>query len=87
MDKTLRRVTDIEEQQAETYRYWQSQSILNGEAPLDCSACVAIETHNTARHIEQANPASLGLARNGSLAETGLCQEDAGRCNSRPSER
>jgi hypothetical protein len=27
MDKTIRRVTDIEEQQAETYRYWQSQSI------------------------------------------------------------
>ena len=27
MDKTLRRVTDLDEQQAETYRYWQSQSI------------------------------------------------------------
>ena len=27
MDKTLRRVTDPDEQQAETYRYWQSQSI------------------------------------------------------------
>jgi hypothetical protein len=27
MDKTIRRVTDIDEQQAETYRYWQSQSI------------------------------------------------------------
>lgn len=27
MDKTLRRVTDLEEQQAETYRYWQSRSI------------------------------------------------------------
>jgi len=24
MDKTVRRVTDFEEQQAETYRYWQS---------------------------------------------------------------
>jgi hypothetical protein len=24
MDKTLRRVTDLREQQAETYRYWQS---------------------------------------------------------------
>lgn len=24
MDKTLRRVTDLKEQQAETYRYWQS---------------------------------------------------------------
>ena len=27
MDKTLRRVADPEEQQAESYRYWQSQSI------------------------------------------------------------
>ena len=27
MDKTLRRVTDLEEQKAESYRYWQSQSI------------------------------------------------------------
>lgn len=24
MDKTIRRVTNLEEQQAETYRYWQS---------------------------------------------------------------
>jgi hypothetical protein len=27
MDKTIRRVTDIEEQEAETYRYWQSQPV------------------------------------------------------------
>ena len=27
MDKTLRRVTDLREQQAETYRYWQSQPV------------------------------------------------------------
>jgi hypothetical protein len=27
MDKTLRRVTDPDEQQAETYRYWQSRPI------------------------------------------------------------
>jgi hypothetical protein len=27
MDKTIRRVTDLEEQQAETYRYWQSRSV------------------------------------------------------------
>ena len=27
MDKTIRRVTDPEEQQAETYRYWQSRPI------------------------------------------------------------
>lgn len=27
MDKTLRRVSDIENQEAETYRYWQNQSI------------------------------------------------------------
>jgi len=27
MDKTLRRVTDLEEQQAETYRYWQSRPV------------------------------------------------------------
>ncbi len=25
MDKAIRRVTDFEEQQAETYRYWQSR--------------------------------------------------------------
>ena len=27
MDKTIRRVTDLEEQEAETYRYWQSRPI------------------------------------------------------------
>ncbi len=27
MDKTIRRVTDIEEQQAETYRYWRSRPV------------------------------------------------------------
>lgn len=27
MDKTIRRVTDPEEQQAETYLYWQSLSV------------------------------------------------------------
>ncbi len=27
MDKTIRRVTNLEEQEAETYRYWQSQSV------------------------------------------------------------
>ena len=27
MDKTIRRVTDVEEQEAETYRYWQSRPI------------------------------------------------------------
>ena len=27
MDKTIRRVTDLKEQQAETYRYWQSRTL------------------------------------------------------------
>ena len=27
MDKTIRRVPDFKEQQAETYRYWQSRSV------------------------------------------------------------
>ena len=27
MDKTIRRVTDLKEQQAETYRYWQSRPV------------------------------------------------------------
>lgn len=27
MDKTIRRVTDLDEQQAETYRYWASRPI------------------------------------------------------------
>jgi hypothetical protein len=27
MDKTIRRVTDLEEQQAEAYRYWQSRTV------------------------------------------------------------
>ena len=27
MDKSIRRVTNLEEQQAETYRYWQSRPI------------------------------------------------------------
>ena len=27
MDKTIRKVTDIDEQQAETYRYWASRSV------------------------------------------------------------
>ena len=26
-DKTIRKVTDLEEQQFETYRYWQSQPV------------------------------------------------------------
>lgn len=26
MDKTIRRVTSVEDQQAETYRYWQSRT-------------------------------------------------------------
>ena len=26
MDKTIRRVTDFKEQQAETYRYWQNRT-------------------------------------------------------------
>ena len=27
MEKTIRRVTDFKEQQAETYRYWQSRTV------------------------------------------------------------
>jgi hypothetical protein len=27
MDKTIRRVTDLAEQQAETYRFWQSRPV------------------------------------------------------------
>jgi hypothetical protein len=27
MDKSIRRVTDLDEQQAETYRYWQSRPV------------------------------------------------------------
>jgi hypothetical protein len=27
IDKTIRRVTDLEQQQLDTYRYWQSQSV------------------------------------------------------------
>jgi hypothetical protein len=27
MDKTIRRVADLEEQQAETFRYWQSRPV------------------------------------------------------------
>ena len=27
MDKAIRRVTDLEEQKAETYRYWQSRPL------------------------------------------------------------
>ena len=27
MDKTIRRVTDLEEQDAETYRYWQTRPV------------------------------------------------------------
>jgi hypothetical protein len=27
MDKTIRRVADLEEQEAETYRYWQSRPV------------------------------------------------------------
>jgi hypothetical protein len=35
MDKTIRRVTDIEEQQAETYRYWQSRPVSEKFAAID----------------------------------------------------
>jgi hypothetical protein len=27
MDKTIRRITDLGEQEAETYRYWQNQPV------------------------------------------------------------
>jgi hypothetical protein len=27
MDKTIRRITDLDEQEAETYRYWQSRPV------------------------------------------------------------
>lgn len=27
MDKTIRKVTDLEEQQAQSYRYWQSRPV------------------------------------------------------------
>ena len=27
MDKTIRKVTDLEDQQAETFRYWQSRPV------------------------------------------------------------
>jgi len=27
MDKTIRRITDLDEQQVETYRYWQSRPV------------------------------------------------------------
>ena len=27
MDKTIRRVTDLDEQEAESYRYWQSRPV------------------------------------------------------------
>ena len=35
MDKTIRRVTDLEQQQLETYRYWQSRSVAERIAAVD----------------------------------------------------
>jgi len=35
MDKTIRRVTDLEEQQAETYRYWASRPVAERMAAID----------------------------------------------------
>ena len=32
MEKTIRRITDLEGQQAETFRYWQSRQV--GERPV-----------------------------------------------------
>lgn len=35
MDKTIRKVTDLEEQQAETFRYWQSRPVAEKFAAID----------------------------------------------------
>jgi maltose-binding protein MalE len=34
-DRTVRRVTDIEEQEAETYRYWQSRTTAERMKAID----------------------------------------------------
>jgi hypothetical protein len=35
MDKSIRKVTDLEEQQAETYRYWASRTVAEKFAAID----------------------------------------------------
>ncbi len=70
MDKIIRRVTDLEEQQAETYRYWQSLPIgerlvaiseLSQEAYAFAAAFKGAPTHDEQR--PSGDPASVQRAR------------------------
>jgi hypothetical protein len=70
MDKTIRRVTDLEEEQAETYRYWQSLPIgdrLVAISELSQEAyAFAAAFKGAAAHDEQGlsgDPASVQCAR------------------------
>ena len=63
MDKTLRRVTDLDEQQAATYRYWQSQSI---GARLIAVSELSQEAYAFAAAFKEA-PCSDGQGLRGSL--------------------
>ena len=61
MDKTIRRVTDLEEQQAETYRYWQSRPVgerLKAVVELSEAAYAFVEAFR-----ETAPDAAQGLQR------------------------
>ncbi len=70
MDKTIRRVTDLEEEQAETYRYWQSLPVgdrlvaiseLSQEAYAFAAAFKGVPAHD--EQGLSGDPASIQCAR------------------------
>jgi hypothetical protein len=67
MDKTIRRVSDLEEQRAETYRYWQSRPVAERLAAV-CELSEAAYTFKKS-FKGVAVDADRGLQRPSSLAQ------------------
>jgi hypothetical protein len=67
MDKTIRKVTDLEEQQAETYRYWQSRPVAERLAAVCELSEAAYAFKESFKGV--AVDADRGLQRPSSLAQ------------------
>ncbi len=67
MDKTIRKVTDLEEQKAETYRYWQSLPVAERLAAVCELSEAAYAFKDSFKGV--AADADRGLQRPSSLAQ------------------
>jgi len=67
MDKTIRKVTDLEEQQAETYRYWQNRPVAERLAAVCELSEAAYAFKESFKGV--AIDADRGLQRPSSLAQ------------------